>query len=338
MEASPLVRGESAKISRERRASLEKKQKVRNPPPLVEDMLEELAILRSQTVQFFCNERGLCGQGLNPKLATDMLCVTPEKIEEIWGKCTAYRVTSTSLKPETRRELLDLYSKIYGKREVTNKEFMAWMVKGHIAEQMGHPVDWASAAAATSSLVASRLEGDLLKRDLSTHEAAELLRLAPTSASKPSAGHSRFGVRSTSLTEQEKMQYARTSTHRISHSDVAKAEEVLKAELSLLASTESKLTVLETSKRSISDMIIAFKFGMDDRRGDTEEAEQNLNVAEEAVKNLDLQRLVIQDNVSCPPFAPSCLQIVHYHFFPFLCFWAGDLLIYACSADPEAQG
>jgi hypothetical protein len=49
-----------------------------------------------------------------------------------------------------------------------NKEFMAWMVKGYIAEQMGHSVDWASAAAATSNLVASRLEGDLLKRDLSS--------------------------------------------------------------------------------------------------------------------------------------------------------------------------
>ena len=85
-------------------------------------------------------------------------------------------------------------------------------------------------------------------------------------------------------------------------------------------------------------MIIAFKFGMDDRHGDTEEAEQNLNVAEEAVKNLDLQRLVIQDNVSSPPFAPSCLQIMHYQFFSFLCFWAGDLLIYACYANPKAQG
>jgi hypothetical protein len=83
MEALLLVRGESTKISRVRRASLEKKQKVRNPPPSVGDMLEELAILRSQTPEFFTKERGLCGQGLNPKLATNMVFVIAEKIEEI---------------------------------------------------------------------------------------------------------------------------------------------------------------------------------------------------------------------------------------------------------------
>jgi hypothetical protein len=56
---------------------------VRNPPPSVGDMLEELAFLRSQTPEFFTKERRLCGQGLNPKLATDMVFVTAEKIEEI---------------------------------------------------------------------------------------------------------------------------------------------------------------------------------------------------------------------------------------------------------------
>jgi hypothetical protein len=316
MEASLLVRGEFAKISRDRHASLEKKQKVQNPPPSVGDMLEELAILRSQTLEFFTKERGLCGQGLNPKLATNMVFVTVEKIEEIWGKCTGFRVTSTTLKPETWRELLDLYYKKYGKREVTNKEFMAWMVKGYIAEQMGHSVDWASAATATSNLVASRLEGDLLKRDLSSHEAAELLRLAPTSVLKPSGSHSRFGVRSTSLFEQDKIQLTHTSSlHRICHSEVAKAEDVLKVEIELLASTESKLSLLETSKKSIGDMIIAFKFGMDNRRADAEEAEQNLNVDKEAVMNLDLQRLVIQDNVSASHCSRSCLQLVRFSFF-----------------------
>jgi hypothetical protein len=59
-----------------------------------------------------------------------MAFVIAEKIEEIWGKCTGFKVTSTTLKSEIRRELLILYYKIYGKREVTNKEFMVWMIKG----------------------------------------------------------------------------------------------------------------------------------------------------------------------------------------------------------------
>jgi hypothetical protein len=69
--------------------------------------------------------------------------------------------------------LLQLYSKIYGKIKVTNNEFMTWLVKGYIAEHMGYQVDWASAAASTSFVLASRLEGKLLRRDLFEEEASE---------------------------------------------------------------------------------------------------------------------------------------------------------------------
>ena len=33
---------------------------------------------------FFVRKRGLCGKGLNPKLAIDRSCVTTDKIEEVW--------------------------------------------------------------------------------------------------------------------------------------------------------------------------------------------------------------------------------------------------------------
>ena len=143
-------RGELAKLSRERRSSLDQKPRMLKPTPSVADMLLELQGLKTQSADFFINERGLSGSGLNPKLASDMSCVTPETIEEIWGKCIAFKTTNTTLKPETRKELLQLYFKIYGKMEVTNKEFMAWVVKGYIAEQMGFEVDWASTAASTA--------------------------------------------------------------------------------------------------------------------------------------------------------------------------------------------
>ena len=134
-------RGDSAKLSRERRSLLDRKPRLLKPPPSVADMLLELQGLKTQSADFFINKRGLSGSGLNPKLASDMSCVTPEKIEDIWGKCVAFKTMNTTLKPETRKELLQLYSKIYGKTEVTNKEFMAWVVKGYIAEQMGFEVD-----------------------------------------------------------------------------------------------------------------------------------------------------------------------------------------------------
>ena len=131
---SVVGRGDSAKLSRERRSSLDRKPRMLKPAPSVADMLLELQGLKTQSANFFIHERGLSGSGLNPKLASDMSCVTPEKIEEIWGKCIAFKTTNTTLKSETRKELLQLYSKIYGKTEVMKKEFMAWIVKGYIAE------------------------------------------------------------------------------------------------------------------------------------------------------------------------------------------------------------
>jgi hypothetical protein len=93
-------------------------------PQTVAELLAELASLRLQTPEFFVKERGLCGKGMNPKLAVDMACVATEKIEEVWGKCTSFKTTSTTLNPQTRRDLLHLYSKIYRKIEVTNNEFI----------------------------------------------------------------------------------------------------------------------------------------------------------------------------------------------------------------------
>lgn len=131
------MRGVSAKLARDRRGSLDRKSKVLKPPPPVPELLDELASLRTLTADFFVRERGPSSKGLNPKNSAEMLFITPEKIEEVWGKCTAFKTTNTTLKPETRSQLLELYSKIYGKVDVTNKEFMLWLVKGNIAEQMG---------------------------------------------------------------------------------------------------------------------------------------------------------------------------------------------------------
>ena len=225
-------RGDSTKLSRERRSSLDRKPRMLKPAPSVADMLLEL-------------------QGLNPKLASNMSCVTPKKIEEIWGKCVAFKLTNTMLKPETRKELLQLYSKIYGKTEVTNKEFMAWVMKGYIAEQMGFEVDWASAAASTAVVQASRLEGELLKYNLSEEEAAELLRLVP-GVSKPSGSHLHLLGRGATRLAREKMKsiFCRTSAFlvpQMSAMEVAAAEEVLRVKEELLATTRSKRKFLESN-------------------------------------------------------------------------------------------
>ena len=91
-----------------------------------------------------------------------MAAITAEKLEEVWRICSTFKTMNTTLKPYSRKELLDLHTKIYDKREVTNNEMSRWIVKGYSAELMGFQVNWASAAASTTFVLASRLEGDLL--------------------------------------------------------------------------------------------------------------------------------------------------------------------------------
>jgi hypothetical protein len=85
------VRSESAKLARERRGSSKRKFKSLKVPQYVSKLLVELALLKLQTPEFFVKERGLSGKGLNPKLAVDMACVTPEKLEEVWGKRSSFK-------------------------------------------------------------------------------------------------------------------------------------------------------------------------------------------------------------------------------------------------------
>ena len=97
-----LVQGESIKMSKEHRGSLDCKPKLSKLPPPVVELLEELAGLRTFIVDFFVRERGLCSRRLNPKNSLEMSFITAEKIEEVWGKCTTFRTTNTTLKLEMR--------------------------------------------------------------------------------------------------------------------------------------------------------------------------------------------------------------------------------------------
>jgi hypothetical protein len=237
----------------------------------------------------------LNGFGLNPKLPFDMACVTIEEVKEVWGKCSAFETTNTTLNLETRNELLQLYAKIYGKMEVTNNEFMTWVVKGYIAEVMGFEVDWAIVAASTALVIASRVEGELMRRDLSTDEAAKLLRLAPHVVLKQSPSQSKSASPMSTGPSEWKGTCSRFKAvpvggvPRMITTEVADAKEVLRLEEELLANTENKLMNHEPSKKLIEDKIIGFKFGMDDREADVTEAAKNASNIQDSLKKLDLQ-------------------------------------------------
>jgi len=83
--------------------------------------------------KFFEEESGLLSEGLNPKVASDVAFIINANVEELFGKCIKLHTTNTSLTPNARKDLLDLYSKIYRSTSVTNNKFAGWLVKGYIA-------------------------------------------------------------------------------------------------------------------------------------------------------------------------------------------------------------
>ena len=333
-----LVRGESVKLSRERRGPLDRKSKLSKLPLPVAELLEELVGLRTFTAIFFVREHGLCSKGLNLKNSAEMLFITVEKIKGMWGKCTSFKTTNTTLKLEMRSQLLELYSKIYNKVDITNKEFMLWLVKGNIVAQMDFEVDWASAAASTAYILACRLKSDLLKRNLTPKEIETLACLAPTSSSKPSGSQSKYTIRSNGVREERKQKLVigfgspqislgeiTDRAWRLPHislAEITKTEEVLIMEAELLAIMEKKERFLESLRKIIVEKIIGFKFGVDDCKIDVEEAIQNVNVVEEGLKSNDSLINEVQSVVS--------VSIVFSFLHPLLCRWSASLRDQTC--------
>ena len=134
-----------------------------NPELSVQKCREEIAFYNAQTEQYFEEERGLTRGGLNSKLAAEVACVIDADVELLFGKCTKFRTTNTVLNPDARKDLMELYSKIYGSQSVTNNEFARWLVKGYIANLNKKKVNWALAASTTASEKADRAQRQLLR-------------------------------------------------------------------------------------------------------------------------------------------------------------------------------
>jgi hypothetical protein len=62
-------------------------------------------------------------------------------IIEVFGESTVLKTTHSNLDPNTKLELLCLYSQCYGHNNVTNNEFYLWLIKGYIAQEKGIEVN-----------------------------------------------------------------------------------------------------------------------------------------------------------------------------------------------------
>ena len=68
--------------------------KVKVEPKSTQELIQDLALLREQTLEFFVNVRGLHNNGMNPKFAADIAGVSADDLEEVWGKVSSYRTTN----------------------------------------------------------------------------------------------------------------------------------------------------------------------------------------------------------------------------------------------------
>lgn len=285
--------------------------KVKPEPKSAEELIQELASFREQTTEFFADIRGLGSTGLNPKSVYDTASITAEDLEEVWGKVTTYRTTNTKLHPETRRELIALYSKIYGTEDVTNNEFMMWVVRGFILECKGDAVDWATAAASTAREKADRCQRELDKCKLPDAENSQGLGSEGAAAgscgsppvysfanqsgkqvtkpvTKPvvKVGSGRKGA----PTNPSKMSSTLSQDRcTISRADLAAVQDVLKVELQLLESANSKVLSLSESRKKEADRIIGLRYSMDDRKSAAKESEESMKAIELTLSALDAE-------------------------------------------------
>ncbi len=78
-------------------------------------------------------------------------------IREVFNKISKFKTTNTQFHANTTKKLLNLCSKIYGSSNVTNDEFMSWVVKGYIAEVKGFDITWVKVATSTTKEKAHRV-------------------------------------------------------------------------------------------------------------------------------------------------------------------------------------
>jgi hypothetical protein len=62
-------------------------------------------------------------------------------IEEVFGAGGSLKTTNPFLKPAEKKTMMEIYWRIFEIVDFTKNVFGEWLVKGFIAEVMGHNID-----------------------------------------------------------------------------------------------------------------------------------------------------------------------------------------------------
>lgn len=254
------------------------REKIVAAPPSPRVLAALVETYSKQTVEFFRVERGLPSSGLNPKQDITSEHVSALDLEKMFGKDLKFKSTNSNLTTETKRELVALYRKIYGKSNVPNNEFMDWMVKGFIAEKKEIPVNWCVAAASTAALLRQRNERKLEKLR-SNSESTTSYHCSSLATECREIGSGSFGARLL-LNESVKC------PHPLSLVEITRVEEVLAFESELSSSKKKKIGSYLLRHKQISEQLIGLRFNMEDRKAIAKEADESTILLQQDLKNI----------------------------------------------------
>jgi hypothetical protein len=92
----------------------------------------------------------LSNKGFNPKINLTNVEVCETDLLEVFKPKCNLKLTNSLFHPETKQDLKRFHWQIYGVPTPTNNDFMLWLMKGYIAQNKGHEVNWAK----TTTLIA----------------------------------------------------------------------------------------------------------------------------------------------------------------------------------------
>jgi hypothetical protein len=111
----------------------------------------DFVLYKYQIENYFKIIRKLSGEGFNRKANFPPNIVFDVNIVEVFrSSFEGFKTTNLNIHLETKKDLLQLYWKVYGTKQIMNNEFMICFVKGYIAHKKGEKVNRARAIASTS--------------------------------------------------------------------------------------------------------------------------------------------------------------------------------------------
>jgi len=111
----------------------------------------DFVLYKYQIENYFKIIRKLSGEGFNRKANFPPNIVSDVNIVEVFrSSFEGFKTTNLNIHLETKKDLLQLYWKVYGTKQIMNNEFMICFVKGYIAHKKGEKVNQARAIASTS--------------------------------------------------------------------------------------------------------------------------------------------------------------------------------------------